>query len=531
MSNTERSKVNYTDTRNYSLSEYASLTTVTRALIVIVAGVLVGLSTVVVIYLLVYVYYVLTPGNFESSAGAMAVASGSLPKAYFSLASCVAAFVVAYKSSRFAVSYGLMVGLVAAATQQGIGSFYPPVLPAEVALYLIVGSLAGMLGGWLGAQESERSLAGERALFKALEKMARSASPDTVAGAVADALDSEEVTVVAMWKAIPSGAESFKEPDGAWYAPNRAEFDPIRLLKPIRDNVAALRTGRLLQAQRLDENASQTWNETGIRCAYVAPLLSLGRDHSGLLFIGLSRQRLSMTVRARRRVGAAAATARIALDLHQTVERNATLNERERVASEIHDSLIQYLAAAGGQLDAAAMAKAADASEAADRYLDRSREMVQEATKEARRLIHNLGDSQSDDPSLSEDIAKLARRLEEESNIATSLKVHGDTNPLSPESEHHLSRIAGEALHNVRRHSGASRATISLVYGVESIILSVSDDGVGVEGSVRNGTPEDGNSYGMRSMYQRAKKIGGQLRVESTKGSGTRVSVELPRAR
>ena len=104
-----------------------------------------------------------------------------------------------------------------------------------------------------------------------------------------------------------------------------------------------------------------------------------------------------------------------------------------------------------------------------------------------------------------------------------------DVLPLSPETEHALTRITQEALSNVRKHSGATRVVVSLEFEDEFITLGVTDDGVGMEdGALSNGATSVNGGFGVRSMRERVERIGGHFRVESSACMGTKVVVEAP---
>ena len=131
-----------------------------------------------------------------------------------------------------------------------------------------------------------------------------------------------------------------------------------------------------------------------------------------------------------------------------------------------------------------------------------------------------------DGSSLPEALTTLTRRVAEESQVQTTCEVRGAVRPLSPEVEHALTRITEEALANVRKHSGASRAHAALEFRPAGVTLVVSDDGIGLGGS--SGSVCKGKSnFGIRSMMERAGSIGGRLRIESPNGKGTVLVVDV----
>ncbi len=109
--------------------------------------------------------------------------------------------------------------------------------------------------------------------------------------------------------------------------------------------------------------------------------------------------------------------------------------------------------------------------------------------------------------------------------MAGEVETTGDARALHPEVEVTLLRVAQEALANVAKHAGASRAGVTLSYMEDVVSLDVRDDGVGF---VRpNGSPA-GSGFGLIAMRQRVDRLAGQLEIESEHGAGTAVSASLP---
>jgi signal transduction histidine kinase len=102
-----------------------------------------------------------------------------------------------------------------------------------------------------------------------------------------------------------------------------------------------------------------------------------------------------------------------------------------------------------------------------------------------------------------------------------------ETSPrLPPALEIALFRIVQEALNNILKHAAASRVTVRLSSTAEGIRLVVADDGIGFDPMTLQG-PDGRKGWGLRTMQERAQAVGGQLRVESTPGQGTRVVIEI----
>ncbi|MFC3983692.1 sensor histidine kinase [Streptosporangium jomthongense] len=197
-----------------------------------------------------------------------------------------------------------------------------------------------------------------------------------------------------------------------------------------------------------------------------------------------------------------------------SAERGA-MAERERLAGEIHDTLAQ------GFTSIIMLVQAAQAQPDPARHLRLAVRTARENLAEARALIAALGPAPLDGSTLEEALERLTERLGEEAGLATAFTVHGRSRPLPPAVEVVLLRVAQEALANVRRHSGAGRADVGMVYGPETVTLEVRDDGAGFEPPVTEG-------YGLRGMRARVEQVGGRLLVRGARGTGTTLTAEVP---
>jgi DNA-binding NarL/FixJ family response regulator/signal transduction histidine kinase len=218
----------------------------------------------------------------------------------------------------------------------------------------------------------------------------------------------------------------------------------------------------------------------------------------------------------------------VAIENAKLVERArelATSEERNRVAREIHDTLAQSLAAVSLELDAAARLFEEEPSRAPG-VVAHARDLAHRALEEARHAIWGLRPAPLTRLSLADAIAAEARSLEQGGAVeAATFVVQGEPRPLAPDLEAALFRIAQEALSNVRRHARARRARCALHFGERSVRLSIEDDGVGFDPSVRR-APTDGG-FGLDGIRQRAQLVGAELEVDSSPGWGTRVRVQV----
>ncbi|MEO3885376.1 sensor histidine kinase [Nonomuraea sp. B5E05] len=206
-------------------------------------------------------------------------------------------------------------------------------------------------------------------------------------------------------------------------------------------------------------------------------------------------------------------------DLHAQLLTQAheagILDERQRMAREIHDTLAQGLTGIITQL------RAAQRVEDSDTHVKLALTLAQDSLTEARRSVAALQPQQLEDAHLPEAMTTLARNWSQSTGVNLHVEVTGDRVPLSPAIEVTLFRVAQEALANVAKHAGATRAGLTLSYTGTVVLLDIRDNGTG------NHNP-NGKGFGLSSMRQRLRGVGGSLEIESTPGEGTAVSATVP---
>lgn len=197
------------------------------------------------------------------------------------------------------------------------------------------------------------------------------------------------------------------------------------------------------------------------------------------------------------------------------------LAERQRLAGEIHDTLAQGFASIVLLIQAAEPELGRD-QQAVRRYLDTAGRTARENLAEARALVAALTPAHLESGSLDDALRRLAERSGAEHGLPATFEVMGAVRPLHAAAEVTLLRVCQEALANVRRHAGASRASVRLAYHPNSVRLEVTDDGTGFDPAKVNG------GYGLRGMRGRVGERGGTLVVRSAPGAGTTVRAEVP---
>ncbi|MBT2879536.1 sensor histidine kinase [Streptomyces albidoflavus] len=194
-------------------------------------------------------------------------------------------------------------------------------------------------------------------------------------------------------------------------------------------------------------------------------------------------------------------------------------DERQRLAGEIHDTLAQGLAGIIIQLQAA-QGSARRRGEP-DEHVARALRLARSSLTEARRSVRALAPLELGRAHLPDALRTLTERWAREQGISAQLEVTGAREPLSPAIEVSLFRVAQESLTNVAKHAGASRVGVTLSYTGTEVLLDVRDDGRGfAEGT--------GTGFGLTSMRQRIRGVGGHVEVHGAPGEGTSVSARVP---
>jgi two-component system NarL family sensor kinase len=214
----------------------------------------------------------------------------------------------------------------------------------------------------------------------------------------------------------------------------------------------------------------------------------------------------------------------VAVERARLYARNAQIakiEERNRLAREIHDTLAQGLAAISLQLESADALIDESPLRAKDN-VRKALELARLNLEEARRSVLDLRAAPLLDRSLPEAIRALAARAADEHALAVDVRVQGDVDRLPGRVEAGVYRVVQEALHNATRHAAARRVAIVVHRPERALRVSVEDDGRGFDPQSVTG------GFGLIGMRERARLLGGTLVVESGPGRGTRIVLEVP---
>jgi signal transduction histidine kinase len=214
--------------------------------------------------------------------------------------------------------------------------------------------------------------------------------------------------------------------------------------------------------------------------------------------------------------------------LHQRLILRAreagVLEERRRMAQEIHDTLAQGLTGIVTQLQAAEQAAEGTPADPAGwrRHVAAATRLARDSLSEARRSVDALRPEPLEGGRLSEALAGVAERWSALNGVPVQVTTTGAVRPIQPEAEFALLRAAQEALANVAKHAHATRVGLTVSYMENEVAMDVRDDGAGFDPA----TPAGG--FGLVAMRQRIAALSGTLQVESEPGGGTAVSACVP---
>ncbi len=209
------------------------------------------------------------------------------------------------------------------------------------------------------------------------------------------------------------------------------------------------------------------------------------------------------------------------------IRQRAIVDERERIARELHDGLAQLLGYVNTKAMAVRFLLTRNNIEKASKHLEQLEEAARELFTDTREAIFGLKISTSENFDLGEALTAYSEQFQRLSNIPIHINIDADIIeiPLEAEVELQLLRICQEALTNVRKHALATQTWLHLYVNGEKLEIIVEDNGVGFNSNIqRDGlTPR----FGLGTMQERAEAIGAELEIASTPGNGTRVIIQL----
>jgi signal transduction histidine kinase len=203
------------------------------------------------------------------------------------------------------------------------------------------------------------------------------------------------------------------------------------------------------------------------------------------------------------------------------------LAERARLSREIHDTLLQSLAAIGVELETIATELDDSQSPARD-GLRRLRRQVGHCLREARESILELRNTSLKPRALVDSLRDLAEHTTRSKGVVTEFSMTGRPQSSSADAEMQLLRIAQESVNNAGRHGRATVVRIALSFEDDRILLRISDDGRGFVPDEHEAATTTGHHLGLLTMRERAARVRGRLDIISSPGRGTTIETSVP---
>ncbi|MGH8877984.1 MAG: sensor histidine kinase [Stackebrandtia sp.] len=219
-------------------------------------------------------------------------------------------------------------------------------------------------------------------------------------------------------------------------------------------------------------------------------------------------------------VALAADNASLQSRLFDQARQTGIAEERARIARDIHDTVAQGLNGIVTQLETAEAETTA--TDPALRRMGIARDLARDSLVEVRRSVAALRPAPLAESELTDALAREVDGWRDRTGIGAVFTVTGAPRP-APELDAALLRAVQEALSNVARHAGAGKVGVTLSYMEDMVVVDVRDDGDGFDAAA---PPGDG--FGLTAMRQRVQRLGGNVHIESSPGSGTAVSVGIP---
>jgi signal transduction histidine kinase len=206
--------------------------------------------------------------------------------------------------------------------------------------------------------------------------------------------------------------------------------------------------------------------------------------------------------------------------LQRELQRLAVLEDRERIAKELHDGAIQALFAVGMGLQGSALL-AGDTE--LRRRIDNAVEELDRVIRDLRNYIFGLRPGILADRQLDQALGRLLEELQQRGGVVAVAEIDPAAAAEVAGKAGDVVQLAREALSNVGRHAGAATCRVSLYRTEDGVVLEVDDDGRGFDPA------RTGGGHGLRNLRERAAALGGRAEITSAPGEGTRVRVTIPR--
>ncbi|MEA4906434.1 MAG: PAS domain S-box protein [Anaerolineaceae bacterium] len=261
-----------------------------------------------------------------------------------------------------------------------------------------------------------------------------------------------------------------------------------------------------------------------------APIRADGRPHGALVLFSErveshKAEDIGLLAAIADQIGVAVLNAR----LHQQAEHSAVMEERQRLARELHDSVTQSLYSVTLMAETGKRLMRGDNHSGTEAVLEQLGDTAQQSLREMRLLVYELRPKVLESEGLLGAIQQRLDTVEQRSGVQARMIVEGDYSALvtrlkALDVEQELYRIVQEALNNALKHARAANVAVILRADPAALDLEVKDDGCGFEMSQL----AENRGVGMSSMQERIQRLGGRLEIQSSPGEGTRVQAWVP---
>jgi len=263
----------------------------------------------------------------------------------------------------------------------------------------------------------------------------------------------------------------------------------------------------------------------GAKLAITIPLTVQDRLVGALVLGSLThrsikKEEISLLAAIGQQVGVAVENAR----LYEQAQKTAILEERGRLARELHDSVTQSVYSVTLYAEAATRLLRTGDTAQAEEYLGDLRDTGLEALREMRLLIYELRPLALEKSTLADALRSRLEAVEARSGVKSTLTVEGEED-LTYSVKVELDQIGQETLNNILKHARASHVLVALRFRPKETSLEVSDDGIGFD-------PEqaaNSGGLGLAGITERVQRLGAEMKIESMIGTGTKLWVRIPR--
>jgi len=371
--------------------------------------------------------------------------------------------------------------------------------------------------GWLGGYRGEIILKNREAVYRTSQAI-KGADRSGMLKAIGEQLASPLVVLIAL-----VDQDGKMDSASAWTSsPNRVIPASIPTLQATLEPVSSAQGATVLKGTQLPQM------DTGIHSLLVLPLtqveetLVVGSRSQD----GFSRTDIQNYLTIAEQVALSLENLKLVEQAHQM----GVLQERQRLAAEIHDSLTQgfisivtHLEVAEAKLEQQPDELRADLQG----QLNQARQTARDNLTAARQMTWALRPDLQQVVTLAESLEKVTDNWAATNNISVEFSSSGDARQLHPDVETALLRTAREALTNIQKHAQATQVTITLTYMDTLVALDVQDNGLGCDSALLMQS-NSGGGFGLQSIREQVEQLGGELTIESEPAKGCTVAIALP---